>query len=293
MTARDLTPIAVTGATGALGSLVARRLSRLGKHQRFVVRDPARAPRVDFSSTARASGYADRAAMQRALHGLHTLFLVSGRESATRIDDHTAAIDAAVAAGIERIVYTSFVGAAPDATFTLARDHAATEAYIRGTGLAFTFLRNQLYLDVVPSLASAQLGMIAGPAGTGKLAAVARADAAECAATVLMNAPEHDGKTYTLTGPEAFTLAEAATLLSRAAGRTIGYRDETRAEAEASRAPLGAPAFEVEGWITSYEAIANGDLATVTDDVPALLGRRAASLREYLAAHPESYAHLH
>jgi uncharacterized protein YbjT (DUF2867 family) len=223
---------------------------------------------------------------------LHTLFLVSGRESATRVDEHEAAIDAAVAAGIRRIVYTSFVGAAPDATFTLARDHAATEEYIRATGLAFTFLRNQLYLDAVPQLASAQSGTIAGPAGDGKLAAVARADAAECAATVLMNAPAHDGKTYTLTGPEAFTLADAAALLSRAAGREIGYRNETRAEAEASRAPLGAPAFEVEGWITSYEAIANGELAHVTNDVPTLLGRRAMSLRDFLAAHPESYAHL-
>jgi uncharacterized protein YbjT (DUF2867 family) len=292
MTARDVTPIAVTGATGALGGLVARRLSRLGKRQRFIVRDPARAPRVDFGSTARASGYADRAAMQRAMSGLHTLFLVSGRESATRVDDHKAAIDAAVAAGIRRIVYTSFVGAAPDATFTFARDHAATEAYIRATGLAFTFLRNQLYLDAVPLLASARSGAIAGPAGTGKLAAVARADAAECAATILMNAPAHDGKTYTLTGPDAFTLAEAAALLSRAAGRTIGYRNETRAEAEASRAPLGAPAFEVEGWITTYEAIANGELAVVTNDVPALLGRRAMAFRDFLAAHPESYAHL-
>ncbi len=95
--------------------------------------------------------------------------------------------------------------------------------------------------------------------------------------------PGHDGQTYTLTGPEAFTLDEAAATLSRATGRTITYQRETLDEARASRAGFGAEAWEVEGWVTSYAAIANGDLEPVTDAVRRLAGHDPMSLEELLA----------
>src|SRR5215217_4645184 len=139
--------IAVTGATGGLGGRVARRLAGRGVAQRLVVRDAARAPELDGAEVAEAT--------RRALDGVATLLLVSASEAADRVKLHTTAVDAAVAAGVERVVYTSFFGAAPDCTFTFGRDHWHTEQALAASGLRSTFLRDNLYIDFLPLLAGA------------------------------------------------------------------------------------------------------------------------------------------
>ena len=121
--------IAVTGSTGQLGSRVATRLATLGRSQRLLARNPARAPQLPGAEIVQAS-YEDGPSMQAALSGVQTLFLVSGYGQ-TRLEQHYSAIDAASAAGVERIVYTSFLSAAPLATFTHAREHYLTEQRIR------------------------------------------------------------------------------------------------------------------------------------------------------------------
>ncbi|MBJ7520100.1 MAG: NAD(P)H-binding protein [Solirubrobacteraceae bacterium] len=282
--------IAVTGATGELGGRVAARLAAEGAAQRLVVRDEARAPELAGAEVVVAAGYHDREGMTAALHGADTLFLVSGREAADRVAQHYAAVDAAVDAGVRRIVYTSFLGAAPDATFTLARHHHLTEEHIRATGLAHTFLRNSMYLDFVPFFASAD-GVIAGPAGDGRCAWVARDDVADVAAVVLTT-DGHDGLTYELTGPDAHTLTWAAEQLTRVTGRDVRYVDETIEQAYASRAHYGAPDFEVDGWVTSYLAVKEGELDVVTDTVERLTGHRPQALPEFLERNPGSWAHL-
>src|ERR687890_1387965 len=140
--------IAVTGATGVLGGRVAERLGGTdGIRLRLVVRDASRAPDLPGAEVVeQPGGYADGAGLAAALAGVHTLFLVSAAEAEDRLAQHLTAVDAAAAAGVERVVYTSFLGASPDATFTLARTHAATEAAIRATGMRFTFLRSSMYL---------------------------------------------------------------------------------------------------------------------------------------------------
>lgn len=282
--------IAVTGSTGQLGGRVAAGLAERGVAQRLVVRDAERAPVLPGAEIDLAPGYHDRPAMAAALAGAETLFLVSGRESPDRVAEHLSAVDAATDAGVRRIVYTSFVDATEDATFTLARHHAITEKHIRRTGLAFTFLRNAMYADFAPFFATAD-GVIAAPAGDGRIAFVARDDAAAAAVAVLTG-DGHDGRTYELTGPEALTLAETAALLTEVAGRPVRYVAETVGEAYASRAHFGAPDYEVEGWVTSYTAVAAGELAKVTGDVERLTGRPPMTLAAFLAANPESYAHL-
>ncbi|WP_211358293.1 hypothetical protein [Amycolatopsis cihanbeyliensis] len=102
----------------------------------------------------------------------------------------------------------------------------------------------------------------------------------------------HDGATYDITGPTALTLAETAEELSRFAGRTVTYVPETREEAYASRSDYGAADWEVAGWVSSYEAIATGELSTVSTTVPELTGHPAQSFAEYLQRYPESYRHL-
>ncbi len=283
--------IGVTGATGAVGGRVASRLAQAGLAQKLVVRDSGRAPRLPGAEVAQAS-YEDAAAMRLALSGVRTLFLVSGKEAFRRVEQHVTAVDAAVAAGVERIVYLSFLAAAPDATFTFARDHFHTEEHARATGLSHAFLRPSLYADLVPHWCGTD-GIIRGPAGEGRVAWVARDDLADAATAVLVGEDgEHDGRTYDVTGPEALTLAETAEVLSGATGRRIRYEEETPEEARASRAPSGAPDWEIEGWATSYAAIATGEMDVVSDAVRNLAGHEPLSLPAYLQRHPESYRHL-
>ncbi|MET4096225.1 NAD(P)H dehydrogenase (quinone) [Arthrobacter sp. UYCu712] len=226
--------LAITGSTGQLGGLVARQLAGAGSPQRLLVRDAGRAPELDGAVPV-VFTYADPALAKAALEGVKTLFMVSAAEAEDRLQQHHTFVDAAAAAGVEHIVYTSFFGAAPDATFTLARDHYATEERIKASGMNFTFLRNDFYLDFLPLLAGDD-GVIRGPAGNGIMAAVARADIARSAVTVLRDPALHVDKTYSLTGPEDISLATAAELLTAGTGRTITFRNESLDEAFASRA---------------------------------------------------------
>jgi NAD(P)H dehydrogenase (quinone) len=281
--------LAVTGATGELGGRVARRLADRDVAQRLVVRDPTTAPELPGTEVVRAA-YGDGEAMRRALDGVDTLLLVSASEDVDRVRLHTGAVDAAVAAGVQRIVYTSFLACAPHATFTFARDHWHTEQHVRGSGLRHTFLRDSIYLDYVPLFVGGD-GVIRGPAGDGRVAAVARDDIADVAVAVLLG-DGHDGRTYDLTGPEAFTLHQAAEALSRASGRSVTYHAETLDEAYASRAGYGAPHWEVTGWVTTYTAIAAGELDVVTDDAARVAGHPPMGLAEFLRRNPASYRHL-
>jgi uncharacterized protein YbjT (DUF2867 family) len=289
--------IAVTGATGALGGRVAGRLAAAGAVPlRLVVRDPARAPRLPGAEVVgNPGGYADPAGFRAALEGVQTLYLVSAAEAENRLQQHFDAVDAAVAAGVQRIVYTSFLGARHDATFTLVRQHAATEDRIRDSGVRHTFLRHSMYADFVPFFATVEAGraVIAAPAGEGRTSFVSRDDLADVAAAVLLREDSDlDGEALEVTGPEALSMAEAAAVLTEVTGRPAGYRDQSVDEAWATRRPSGHPDWEIEGWVTSYLAIAAGELSTVTDVVPSLTGHPALTVAEHLRRHPEDWAHL-
>ena len=262
-----------------MGTRVAQRLA--GQPLRLIVREAARAPAVG-AEAREASSYGARDEMRAALEGVETLFLIPGKESADRLEQHFTAVDAAVDAGVERIVYLSFIRRG-DSSFTLGREHFATEDHIRASGLAWVFPRMNLYMDFLPNMIGSD-GVIRGPAGDGRFAAVLRDDIADAVAAVLAAPEPHDGQSYDLTGPSAFTLAEAAEEMSRAWGREIRFENETIEEAKASRAVYGAPDWEVEAWISSYLAIANGELDQVSGDVERLAGHPPTSLLDWLAA---------
>lgn len=273
-------PIATTGSTGHVGGEVARLLSEAGYNQKLVVRDPSRAPHLPGAGTSTAS-YADRDAAVEALRGSGVLFMVSGAEAANRLDQHRTFIDAAVEAGVGHVVYTSFLAAAPDAIFTLGRDHWATEEYIRKSGMKFTFLRDNFYLDVLPLFAGEE-GVLRGPAGNGRVAAVARTDVARSAVVVLKDPGAHEGRTYDLTGREALSLGEAAEIITRLTGRPTRYEEETVEEAYASRAPYGVPQWQLDAWVSTYTAIASNQLAQPTTAVRDLTGSEPLTLEELL-----------
>jgi NAD(P)H dehydrogenase (quinone) len=313
--------LAIAGAGGQVGRRVAERLAVLGLAQRLIVRDPSRAPRVPGAETAIAASYGDAVSMQRALTGVHKLFLVSARDrfgvahiSAKngvkpppydRLQQQITAVNAAIAAGVEHIVYLSVLNASADATFILAHDHFHTEEHIRAAGVPFTFLRAGLYTENVPHSVSED-DVIRAPAGEGRAAWVTRDDIADVAVAVLAGSG-HEGRTYDVTGPEALTMDETARRLSAAVGRKIVYRIQTPEEArntrstsrleqfEAERRMLtghGLDDYEVEVFVTHFLQIAAGELAQVSDTVPRLTGHPAQSLADYLQQHPESYAHL-
>jgi NAD(P)H dehydrogenase (quinone) len=289
--------IAVTGATGALGRRVVERLAgREDVALRLVVREAARAPRVPGTEVAAVpGGYADGPGLTAALTGVHTLYLVSAAEAEDRLQQHRTAVAAAAAAGVQRVVYTSFLGAAPDAVFTLARQHAATEEALAATGVRTTVLRHAMYADFVPFFAVLEDGraVIAAPADDGRASFVSRDDLADVAAAVLLDdSPALDGAVLDVTGPEALSLDDAAAVLAEVTGRPATYRRQTVEEAWATRRPSGHPDWEVEGWVTSYRAIAAGELSRVTDVVPTLTGHPARTVAEHLHAHPEDWAHL-
>ncbi|WP_378148532.1 SDR family oxidoreductase [Cnuibacter sp. UC19_7] len=277
-----MTTIAVTGATGGVGGRLARRLADAGLEQRLIVRDDTRAPRLHLAEV-RVAEYRDVDASTRALDGVDVLFMVSASESVDRVEEHRAFVSAAEAAGVQHVVYTSFFAAAPDSVFTLGRDHWATEAFLREAGMATTFLRDNLYTDFLPLLAGND-GVVRGPAADGRLSSVTRDDVAAMAFAAVTNPEAHAGAVYDLTGPESLSLDEATRIISEVTGRTLRYQDETLDEAYASRAHYGAPDWQVEAWVSTYTAIASGELAPVSDDIPRVLGRPAQSLRQFLEA---------
>ncbi|HEU4567414.1 MAG TPA: SDR family oxidoreductase [Marmoricola sp.] len=270
--------LALTGATGHVGGLVAARVADL--QPRLVVRDPSRAP-AGFD--VRVCTYDDHAASVSALQGVDVLFMVSASESATRRAEHRTFVRAAADAGVRHVVYTSFLGAAPDAGFALARDHFDCERAIGESGMAATFLRDNFYLDVLARYCDAA-GVYRGPAGSGRVSGVARADVADVAAAVLRSPDRHVGSSYDLTGAEALTFAEIAARTGAVLGRQLRYVEETVEEAYASRRAgwPDAAQWQLDAWVSTYTAIRDGELERISPDVERLTGHPPRRLEDVL-----------
>jgi NAD(P)H dehydrogenase (quinone) len=272
--------LAVTGSTGRVGGLVARALGPAV--DRLVVRDASRAPQIEGAAQVVEASYGDLAASRRALEGVDVLFMVSAAESPVRRDEHRTFIEAAAQAGVSQIVYTSFAGAAPDAIFTLGRDHFDAEQAIRASGMAWTLLRDSFYSDFFPLFADAD-GVVRGPAGEGRVAAVARADVADVAVEVLRDPGRFAGEVCTLTGPEAFSVREACARMTTALGRPFSYVEETVEEAYASRRRWSTEAWQLDAWVSTYLAIGSGELAGVSPDVRRITGHEPRTLEQALS----------
>ena len=149
--------------------------------------------------------------------------------------------------------------------------------------MRYTLLRDNFYSDLLPYFAD-EAGVIRGPAGEGRVAAVARADVADVAVEVLRDVAAHLDTTYELTGPEALTMAEIATRAGAAMGRDLTFQDETLDEAYASRAVFGAEQWQLDAWVSTYIAIARGEVAAVSGDVLRLTGHPARRLEDALAS---------
>ena len=272
--------IGMTGVTGKLGSYVADLVDQQGIASIHLARSPERA-KVYASAEIRKMVYANTPEVVEALKGIDVLLMVSARENPERVKEHKDFLDAAKLAGVQHIVYTSFYGADEKATFTLSRDHAQTEAYIKELGFTYTFLRDNFYLDFLIDIAL-ENGEIRGPAGSGKVSAVARKDTSSVAAEILSHAKKWENQTLNLTGPENLSMEEIVALLSKNTGKTITYVDESVEEAYESRKKWPAQNWEYDAWVSTYTAIKAGEQAGVLTDVEKVLGRPAMSLIDVL-----------
>ena len=272
--------IGITGVTGKLGSYVADLVDKKGIASIHLARSPERAT-VYASAEIRKMVYANTPEVVEALKGIDVLLMVSARENPERVEEHKSFLDAAKLAGVQHIVYTSFYGADEKATFTLSRDHAQTEAYIKKLGFTYTFLRDNFYLDFFIDIAL-ENGEIRGPAGRGRVSAVARKDTSRVAAEILLNPKEWENQTLNLTGPEDLSMEEIVALLSKETGNAITYVDESVEEAYESRKKWPAQTWEYDAWVSTYTAIKAGEQAGVSTDVEKVLGRPAMSLIDVL-----------
>ncbi|NDY93614.1 SDR family oxidoreductase [Ideonella livida] len=280
--------IVITGANGQLGRLVVDHLLRRGVPAAQIVaavRQPAKA--ADLAALGvqvREADYNRPDTLRTAFSGARKLLLISSSEIGQRLPQHRAVIDAARAAEVELLAYTSLLRA--DSTpLALGQEHAATEASIAASGLPTVILRNGWYTEnylasVAPAL---QHGAFIGSAGQGRIASAARDDFAEAAAVVL-SSEGHAGRVYELAGDESYTLAELAAELSRQAGRTVPYVDLPPAEFAAALKGAGLPAPLAELLADSDAGAARGGLWDQGHQLSALIGRATTPLAPLMAA---------
>jgi NAD(P)H dehydrogenase (quinone) len=282
-----MTTYAVTGATGHLGRRAVEELLDRGVAAGDVVAVARRPEAADGLAArgvqVREGDYSRPETLPTALAGVDRLLLVSGSEPGQRVAQHRAVVEAAAAAGVQRIVYTS-IAHADTSTNPLAEEHRGTEEVLRGAGVPATVLRNSWYAENYTSQLDTYLatGEVLGAAGDGRVSIAPRADYAVAAAAALL-ADDEGTVVRELGGPGA-TLADLAAAISEVTGTTVRYRDLPADEFVAALQGAGLDAGTA-GFVAAVDAsIARGELDTGDADLAALLGRPVTPLVDAVRA---------
>ncbi|ANF81476.1 NAD(P)-dependent oxidoreductase [Acinetobacter sp. NCu2D-2] len=273
--------IAITGATGQLGQLVIQHLLKLTDAENIIVL----VRHTDKAASFKAQGidvrhfdYDQAETLQPALQGIDKLLLISANEIGRRTPQHKAVIEAAKAAHVPYIAYTSLLNG-DSSPLGLAQEHRETEQLIRESGLAYTFLRNNWYVEnylgsIQQDIAS---GVIYGAAQDGQINAAPRSDYAEAAARVLVG-NNHDGKTYELASSQSFTKATLAQTISQVSGKTVRYEDLTPEAYKSLLVKVGLDAA-FSAFLADVDfKTSHGVMATDRKDLEALLSHPTTSL---------------
>jgi NAD(P)H dehydrogenase (quinone) len=294
--------IIVTGASGQFGRAAAEQLlARVDPAELVLVtRNPSKlADLAARGAKVRAGDFDAPEALERAFEGGEKMLLISTARVGGRVKQHRAAIDAARAAGVGHIVYTSSSGADPKNPAIVVRDHLATEEMIRASGAAFTFLRDNHYAEAVATAIAPRAvatGAWIASAGEGRVGSVSREDCVACAVAALTG-QGHEDKVYELTGPRTWSFREITALLAEMTGRPVEYRLVTDEGMFAMFDSLGVPRRPVddqivadipwcsEDMVTYEQSIREGWFDVCTGDVQALTGRAPRTLESVLEAH--------
>jgi NAD(P)H dehydrogenase (quinone) len=279
--------IIVTGATGQIGSQIVQQLLQRVPTDRVgvSVRDPDRA--ADLAARGvrvRRGDFTDPDSLTKAFESATQVLIVSANATGGEaVDAHTAAIDAAHAAGARRILYTSHQAAGADSLFAPMPDHAATEQYLAKTSAPFTALRNGFYASTVPGLLGQALetGELVAPAD-GPVSWTTRADLAEAAASILADEGRFDGATPPLTAPDALDLKDIAGILTELTGRTIHRVVVDDEEWTAGLIEHGAPPGVANILLSMFHASRRGEFTTTGPALEDLLGRTPTPIRSFL-----------
>lgn len=279
--------IAITGATGQLGHHVIEQLLKTVPACQIVaiVRNPAKAGALSQQGIdVRQADYADQAAFTSALQGVEKLLLISSSEVGQRAPQHQNVINAAKAAGVKFIAYTSLLHA-DTSPLGLHVEHVATEKALAESGIPFTLLRNGWYTENYLASAPPALehGVFIGSAGDGKIASATRADYAAAAAKVIAE-EGHAGKVYELAGDNAWTLNELAAELSKQSGKSVKYQNLSEADFSAALKSVGLPAGLAEMLADSDTGASKGGLFDDSHTLSALIGRPTTPLAESVKA---------
>jgi|SoiMetStandDraft_2_1073263.scaffolds.fasta_scaffold06297_5 uncharacterized protein YbjT (DUF2867 family) len=274
--------ILMTGATGTVGSEVVKRLSAQGIPVRAVTRDPRKAdahrlPHVHFVH----GDFEDVDAMRRACSDVDRAFLVTNSTERTE-HQQIAFTRVAHQSGVRHIVKLSQLHADANSPGRFLRYHAAVEAAVQASGLTFTILRPNLYMQGLLNFRQSiqEQSAFFAAAGDARISAVDVRDLADVAVAALTTA-QHDNMSYALTGPDALTFAEMAHRLSRAVGHTITFVDVPPASMRAALADLGFPAWQADGLLEEFAMYRRGEAAGVEPGVREALGRPPRSFDEF------------
>jgi len=281
-------PLLITGATGHLGRLVVEQLLADGVPAGDIIATGRATDKIkdlaDRGVQVRAVDFGDPAAVRAAVAGADRVLLISALDPGGRVEQHRTVIDAARAAGVGLLAYTSIVNA-DTATIGLAEDHQATERLLRDSGVPSVLLRNSWYYENYTDRLPAFLaqGAIPGSAGQGLISAAARADYAAAAVRVLTT-DGHAGRAYELGGDEPFTMAELAAEISAQSGQEVRYVDLPEAEYAKALTEHGMPGVFADMVAETDVAVAGGALHTASGDLAALTGRPATTLSAAVSA---------
>lgn len=279
--------ILIGGATGQLGQAVVAQMLKQGAKGRFAIlaRDAAKAKSYsDQGIEVRLGDYDRPESLSDAFAGI-TQFLFISTMSGDRGPQQRAVVKAARMAGVRHVIYTGLAirDIATSQVGSLMGSHFETEDHIRASGMDWTFLRNTIYAEAIAQIAGpdALRAGILLPAGMGRVPYALRSEMGEATANLLLQSG-HVGKTYNLTGSDAWSYADIAAALSRLTGQSLSYSDIAPARLREILSSAGLPEFMI--WLTlgTLGDIATGQYDLASDDLGALLGRPAASLDDML-----------
>lgn len=275
--------IAITGATGQLGQHVIETLLKTvpASHIVAIVRNPAKATALSQQGiTVRQADYSDEAAFTTALQGIDKLLLISSSEVGQRAPQHRNVINAAKAAHVKFIAYTSLLHA-DTSPLGLADEHVATEQMLAESGIAYALLRNGWYTENYLASAPAALehGVFIGAADEGKIASATRADYAAAAARVISE-DGHAGKIYELAGDDGWTLSQLAAELAKQSAKKVVYQNLSETDFAAALKGFGLPAGLADMLADSDTGASKGGLLDDSHTLSKLIGRPTTSLAD-------------